>query len=450
MSTDLVLSPILIAIVLGTLRFFVKKRWMNLIELLSISSFTACVLLFQKSTTFVVGGWSSAVGVELRYDHISFWFILSLVLVWSSVKMRFEKWEPSVESMLDYLFASMYAVFISNDLFNIYVTIELTSLIAFLLVGHGKKPSRVWAALKYMFLSAIALNIYLIGTLFIYYGTGVLALGALKNIKIPEFGLALILTALLVKSGMLGLSAWVVDAYSKSETPVSMVLSGMVVNAGIFALIRVYGLLPDTLKALVFVVGIVSAFGGAIYAFGEKKFERILAFSTTSQMGISLVVLGILPIAAAIYAFFHSNTKALLFSKNGKISTTIGALSLAGLPPFAGYFAKVILGKPFPIVSVFITFVTSIYVAKLFDNARFNWKFSMFEIPLEFAILSLMFLIPFGGPIYTVEILVTVAIGMWLGKKIPFPNFGDPFGLEEGIAYQMAFLAIATFAVVKW
>ncbi len=446
---NMLLLPILIAVILGTLRLFTKNRWMNWIELLSMAFFTVIVLFFQRPAIFVVGGWSSAIGVEVKYDSISFWFIFSLLIVWSSVKMRFEKWEPSIESMLDYLFASMYALFISNDLFNIYVTIELTSLISFLLVGHGKKPSRVWAALKYMLLSAVALNTYLFGTLIVYYGTGVLALGALKLEKIPEFGLALILTALLVKSGILGLSAWIVDAYSKSETPVSMVLSGIVVNAGIFAIIRIYDILPSNLKTLVLVIGIISTFGGAIYAFGEKNFKRILAFSTTSQMGISLIVLGVSPIAAAIYAFFHSNTKALLFSKNGKISTTIGALSLAGMPPLAGYFAKIAIGESHPMVSILITFVTSVYVANLF-GPDLKWKFSPFEIPLEFAILSLMFLIPFGGVMYTTEILATIAIGILVGKRISFPNFGDPFELEEGLAYQMAFLAIAALTVVKW
>ncbi len=449
MSNDLVLFPILIAVTLGTLRLFIKKRWMNWIELLSIISFTLCVLVFQRSTTFVVGGWSSAIGVELRYDSISFWFILSLLLVWTSVKMRFERWNYSIESMMDYLFASMYALFISNDLFNIYVTIELTSLIAFLLVGYGKKPSRVWAALKYMFLSAVTLNIYLFGTLLIYYGTGVLALGALKSMNVPKLGLAFILTALLVKSGILWMSAWLVDAYSKSETAVSMILSGVVTNAGMFGIIRIYGILPYDLKTLVFVVGIISTFAGAVYAFGEKKAKRILAFSTTSQMGVSLVALSISPIAAAIYAFFHSSTKALLFSRNGKISTIIGGLSLAGLPPLAGYFAKIIIGKSFPIISVLITFVTSVYVVKLF-TPDLKWKLSPFEIPLEFAILFFVFIIPFGGIMYTLEISVAVAIGMVVGRKVSFPSLGDPFGLEEGIAYQMVFLAIATLAVVKW
>ncbi len=448
MNTDLVLSPILIAVILGTLRIFVKKRWMNLVELLFITIATIFVLVYQRPTTFVVGGWSSAIGIEIKYDTVSFWFVLSLLIVWASVKVRFEKWESIVESLVDYLFASLFALFISNDLFNIYVTIELTSLISFLLAGHGKNPSRIWAALKYMFLSSIALNLYLFGVIIVYSNVGVLSIGALRTEKVPEFGLIFILSALMVKSGAFGLSAWVIDVYSKSETSVSMILSGAVVNAGLFGVIRIYPLLSHRLKVFVLAIGVISAFGGAAYAISEKKVKKVLAFSTFSQMGIAFMALSISPLASAIYAFSHSNAKALLFSRNDKISATIGALSLIGIFPLAGYYAKVPLGENFPYFSMLMVFLTSVYIVKVLEK-DLKWKISAFEIPLEFALISLAFFMPLGNINHMLEIYALAAIGMFLGKKISFPSLGDPFGLEEGIAYQLAFLSVMAVAVVK-
>ncbi len=448
MSADLVLFPILTAVILGTLRIFLKKRWMNWLELLSIAIATTLVLVCQRPTTFVVGGWSSAIGVEIKYDTISFWFILSLLIVWTSVKIRFEKWESIVESLMDYLFASLFALFISNDLFNIYVAIELASLISFLLVGYGEKPSRIWAAIKYMFLSSIALNLYLFGAIVVYSNVGVLSIGALKTEKVPAFGLIFILSALLVKSGTFGLSAWLVDAYSKSETPVSMILSGAVTNAGLFGVIRIYPLLPYRLKAFVLAIGIISALGGALYAISEKKLKRVLAFSTFSQMGMALMALSISPLAGAIYAFSHSNAKALLFSRNGKVSATIGALSLIGLFPLAGYYAKIPFGKIFPYFSMLMVFLTSVYIVKAFKK-DLEWRISAFEIPLEFALISLAFFISPGNINHILEMYALAAAGMFLGKKVSFPGLGDPFGLEEGIAYQVAFLSVMAIAVVK-
>ena len=449
MSTDLVLSPILLAVFFGTLRIFTRKRWMTWIEILSLSILTAYILYSQVFTTFVVGGWSSAIGVEARYDSASFWFIFSLLTVWVSVKARFEKWDNVMDSLMDYLFASLYALFISNDLFNIYVTIELTSLISFLMVGYGKKPARIWAALKYMFLSSIALAFYLFGTILLYSETGVLSIGALQNEKLSAFALMFVVMALLVKSGILGLSAWLIDVYSMSETPVSMLLSGAAVNAGLFGMVRIYPLLPQRLKEFVVIVGLFSAFVGGIYAFFEKRPKRVLAFSSTSQMGIAVALLSLSPLASALYAFAHSNAKALLFSRNGKFSTMIGALSLIGIPPLAGYFAKMNFEEAFPTLSLLAVFLTSMYLVKLFKGLK--WKFSPFEFLLEGALLSLCFFMPFGGAsIFKILIAASggATAGFLIGKKAALPPLKDVFGLEEGIAYQLWVLVIMAFVIM--
>ena len=449
MSTDLVLSPILLAVFFGTLRIFTRKRWMTWIEILSLSILTAYILYSQVFTTFVVGGWSSAIGVEARYDSASFWFILSLLTVWVSVKARFEKWDNVIDSLMDYLFASLYALFISNDLFNIYVTIELTSLVSFLMVGYGKKPARIWAALKYMFLSSIALAFYLFGTILLYSETGVLSIGALQNEKLSAFALMFVVMALLVKSGILGLSAWLIDVYSMSETPVSMLLSGAAVNAGLFGMVRIYPLLPQRLKEFVVIVGLFSAFVGGIYAFFEKRPKRVLAFSSTSQMGIAVALLSLSPVASALYAFAHSNAKALLFSRNGKFSTMIGALSLIGIPPLAGYFAKMNFEEAFPTLSLLAVFLTSMYLVKLFKGLK--WKFSPFEFLLEGALLSLCFFMPFGGAsIFKILIAATggATVGFLIWKKVALPPLKDVFGLEEGIAYQLWALVIMSFVIM--
>ena len=450
MSADLLLSPILLAIFYGTLRIFTRKKWVNWIEVLSIGFLTAYVLYSQHFTTFVVGGWSSAIGVELKYDSNSFWFILSLLVVWGSVKIRFEKWDQVMESLADYLFATLYALFISNDLFNIYVTIELASVVSFLMIGHGDKPSRIWAALKYMFLSSIAFGFYLFGTVLIYYENGVISIGALQNEKLSAFALTFIVVALLVKSGIFGLSAWMIDVYSMADTPVSMLLSGTTVNAGLFAIVRIYPLLPEKLKEFVMGVGIFSACAGAIYAIFDDKVKRTLAFSTTSQMGVAVSLLSLSPTATSLYAFAHSNAKALLFSKNGRISTLIGSLSLIGLPPLAGYFAKVYFEKSFPLLSSFLLFLTSIYVVKLFKNLK--WRFSPFELLLESALFSFIFFKPFGNAFSVSKVLVIASVGILVGiffeKKISLPHLKDVFGLEEGIAYQLWALVVMLIVII--
>lgn len=450
MRTDLLLLPVLTAVFIGTARMIFKKDGMKWIDMVAVVLPTAFVLieLARNTVVFTVGGWSSAIGVEVKYDQISFWFILSLAVVWSSVKLRFETGEFTTSALLDYLFAALYAVFISNDLFNLYVTIELVSLISFLLVGHGHKPARIWAALKYMLLSALALNIYLIGLAVVYSSTGALAVGVLVFDKIPEFGLVFILAGLLVKSGTLGLSAWLVDAHSKAETPVSMILSGAVVNAGLFGIIRIFPILPENLKQLVLAVGMISAFGGAVYAAAAPSVKRTLAFSTLSQMGIALSMITILPLASAVFAFSHSVSKALLFSRNGKISAAVGALSIVGIPPLAGYFAKNLLVSSMPVPAFLLTMMTAMYISKVFEKGL-GWKLSPFEVILEIAAFSFMIFLPVYNLWYILEISLSAGIGFLAGRKIKIPELGDPFGIEEGIMYQMAFLAVGVLLTIK-
>ncbi len=451
MSADLILLPVLTSIFAGTARVIFKRFWANWIDITAVILPVVLVLALQAQKTFVfaVGGWSPLRGVEVKYDPISFWFILSLAIVWGSVRIRSDIQDSTTEALTDYLFAALYGVFISNDLFNLYVTIELASLISFLLVGHGNKSARVWAALKYMLLSALGLNIYLIGLAIVYSATGALAVGVLVFDKVPEFGLVFILAGLLVKSGTLGLSAWLVDAHSKAETPVSMILSGAVVNAGLFGIIRIFPLLPEQLRELVFIVGMISAFGGAVYAFASSAVKRTLAFSTLSQMGIALSMIAILPLASAIFAFSHSIAKALLFSRNGKISAIVGILSIVGIPPLAGYFAKNLLVSSMPVPAFLLTMMTTMYISKVFEKGL-GWKLSPFEVILEIAAFSFMIFLPVYNLWYILEISLSAGIGFLAGRKIKIPELGDPFGIEEGIMYQMAFLAVGVLLTIKF
>ncbi len=441
MNADLVLFPILIAVFLGTGRVFVRKRWMNVVEIIGVLLSTVPLFVYHPFGVFIVGGWSSALGVEVKYTPISMWFILSLLVVWMAFKMRCERWDSVMESLADYLFAALFALFISNDLFNIYVTMELSSLISFLMVGYGERPSRIWAALKYIFLSSVALSLYLIGMILIYSHVGVLSVDALKGENVPNFAISFVVVALLVKGGTFALSSWMLDVYSKSKRAVAMLLSGTSVNMGLYAMITLLPIMSGELRSYVVYFGILSAIGGALYAWGEQKTEKILAFSTSSQMGISFALLGISPIYAALYAFAHSLSKSLLFSRGGKITTYIATASLIGIPPLAGYFAKIEFMKDFMLFSLLILFLTSAYSVKLLKGVSGKMNFS--EIPLLIFLFFPLFFIPFGGLLTLLEILAVACIGLLFGNFLRFPKLKDVFTLEGGIAYQIWALAVA-------
>ncbi len=439
MKVNFVLLPLLVSVFLGTLRIFLKKRWMNVLEITLVILTLVPLFMFKPFGTFTVGPWSSAVGVEIRYSPTSFWFILSLVVVWVSFKARFVNWDSTMESLADYLFSAMYALFISNDIFNVYVTMELASLVSFLMVGYGKKAQRIWAALKYIFLSVVALSLYLVGVALIYSQDGVLSLSALKGEKIPVFALAFVVIALLVKGGTFALSSWMVDVYYQSKEAVSALLSGTSVNMGLYAMILFFPLLNWNLKEFIVAFGIFSAIVGSIYALGEKKRGKVLAFSTSSQMGIAFAFLGISPTACAMYAFAHSISKSLLFSSKEKISTFLAVASLVGLFPLAGYFAKIGFMKEFPFLSVLIVFLTSAYAMKLLNISP--WKPMFYEGPLIAFLFFPLFFMPFGNYITILEISAVALSGFIFGTFFSFPTLKDVFSLENGMIYEVWALA---------
>lgn len=467
---DFTLIPIISAVVLGTLRLLLhlRGRFLSIFEcLLSVLwiCILSCLYFIHGDIRFVVGGWSLRQGVAVFVNMNSMWFIWAFTIVWISVKLRsdFKHIDRTYEAILDFLYSAVYAVYIFGDLFNLYVSVELASILSFLLVGYGEKPIRVWAALKYMMMSVVAFNLYLSGISLIYEATGSLNISYISNsgISLPPIAISLILTGILVKSGIFFLSAWLPDAHAEATTPVSMILSGGIVNLGIFALLRILPFIQQQYPQIIDIVaitGMLSVLLGGIYATFESRPKRLLAYSTFSQMGISVFLVAVAPVAVGLYAFFHSLTKALLFStvkgkgKSSKVFMYIGIFSLIGLPPFLGFVAKKSLFLFNPILGIVISLLTAIYIFTLpkFVKGKLDSKYrlQLSEFILFLCILLPTFFLRWPGWTYLVEGFIIAIIGYFIAKFIkplPFPT--SIFEIEIGISYQILFAMFVVLAL---
>jgi multicomponent Na+:H+ antiporter subunit D len=317
--------------------------------------------LLPLKATF--GGWDNFRGVEIFFDFNSLLFIASANIVFFSVLLYSLslKRDWKYYFLINLLLTNLICLFVANDLFNVYVTLELLSLLSYLLISFQMKTRQIWASLKYMLLGAIGFSFLLLGIALIYNQTGTLNYSVLKTYdNISNLPLILIFTALLIKSGVFLFSMWLPSAHSEAEATISAILSAIIVKAGLFHILRLGNIVnSEFINNYLLTVGIISAVAGAYFAIKQKDLKLILAFSTMSQTGF---VLEGWKDFGAYYAFSHSLFKSLLFlsagyyaslfkSRNitGKketvplilyLSLWVGFLSISGIPLFAGSFYK--------------------------------------------------------------------------------------------------------------
>ena len=336
--------------------------------LLGLAGLTKLALQFAQSGPFIwyVGGEG---GIEMRCDLPSLLFgglVLSLNLATLLYVGRNE--DPTFYALYNYLLATAFSLELSHDLFNIYVSIELLSLLSILLIGYGKKTYQIWAGLKYLLLSSFSMSLYLLGVGLVYKISGTLSIEALseaENLAATtgfKTGLALMIAGLAVKGGIFFFSMWLPDAHAYSETVISALLSGIAIKGGIFGILRVAEIAD--LGPLLIVLGGVTGLLGAYCALLARRPKKILAFSTMSQMSYILIGFGsdafLGMLGASFHIVFHGLFKGLLFlsagasgagktslydlreaiPKSAKLGLIVGSLSMMALPPFDAFFSK--------------------------------------------------------------------------------------------------------------
>ncbi|MBC6480048.1 MAG: cation:proton antiporter [Hormoscilla sp. GM7CHS1pb] len=298
-------------------------------------------------------------GVTLEADTASGFFILTNALVTAAVIIYGWDTEKTAffYSHAIILHGSVNAVFICSDFISLYVALEVSSIAAFLTITYSRSDRSMWVALRYLFISNVAMLFFLIGAVLVYQANHSFAFAGLRTA--PPEALALIFLGLLIKGGVFVSGLWLPLTHAESETPVSALLSGVAVKSGIFPLMRCALIVPEVDPIIRF-FGAASALIGIFYGIFEKDTKRTLAFSTVSQLGFILAA----PEVGGFYALTHGLVKASLFLIAGTlpsrdleqlqrqpISTrlwlalAIASFSISGFPLLSGFGAKVLTMK---------------------------------------------------------------------------------------------------------
>ncbi|MGB6301287.1 MAG: cation:proton antiporter [Rivularia sp. (in: cyanobacteria)] len=350
-----------ITIVWATLPFFlgftiylIPKLDRYLALLGTVVSFAYALILFITRSPLTLELVDNF-GVTLSVDELSGYFILTNALVTAAVILYCWRSDKSAffYTQAIIVHGSVNAAFACTDFISLYVALEVSGIAAFLLVAYPRTDRSIWVALRYLFISNTAMLFYLIGAVLVYQANNSFNYAGLKDA--PPEALAMIFVGLLVKGGVFVSGLWLPLTHSESETPVSALLSGVVVKAGVYPMIRC-ALIVEEVDPIVRSFGVATAFLGVIYALFQNDTKRVLASSTISQLGWILAA----PLYGGYYALAHGLAKAALFLTAGNLPSrslkelqnqpirtstwivlVIASLSISGLPLLTGFSAKV-------------------------------------------------------------------------------------------------------------
>jgi multicomponent Na+:H+ antiporter subunit D len=333
--------------------------------------------------------------------------------------------------------------------------------------------------LRYLFVSNVAMLFYLIGAVLVYKATHSFTFSGLR-VSPPE-AIALIFLGLLAKGGIFVSGLWLPLTHAESESPVSALMSGVVVKAGVLPLVRC-ALLIEELDPIVRIFGVVTALLGVFFAVFEKDAKRMLAFHTISQLGFILAA----PEVGGFYALTHGLVKSSLFlivgnlpSRNLKelqhqpipnqlwIPLVIASFSISGFPLLSGFGAKVLTMEnlqPWQVIGMNIAALgTAISFAKFIFLPHNHQDPSVLKAPLraEFwvAIAILLGGLFVANVVYyeaytlenSVKPLATIAIGWiayWLIFKHATVKFSKLFEDFENLIGVMSLTLILLFWMV--
>jgi formate hydrogenlyase subunit 3/multisubunit Na+/H+ antiporter MnhD subunit len=305
-----------------------------------------------------VGGWGAPLGIDLAVDGLA----LAMLLLTQVVSLPLTIYARSYFSedasksrhfwpLAGFLIAGLNALFVSADVFNIYVTLEIVGLSAVSLVAIGGGRAQISAALRYLFATLIGSGAYLLGVALIYGAFGSVSLATLIPLvgsNPPQaFALAglLMLLGLMLKTALFPLHYWLPPAHGGAAAPVSALLSALVVKASFYLTLRLWtGLFAAIAGDIAWIPALLGAgaiLWGSWRAIQATRIKMLIAYSTVAQLGYLFLVFPLLPgqdaiRATVMQACAHGAAKAAMFAAAGVLIKATGQDTMAGLAGMTG------------------------------------------------------------------------------------------------------------------
>jgi multicomponent Na+:H+ antiporter subunit D len=332
-----------------------------------------------------IGGWPAPVGITLVADLFSAVMVVAagvlglVVAVYSVVTIDRGREELGYYAHLHILLMGVCGAFLTGDLFNLYVWFEVMLIASFVLLSLGGERSQTEGAIKYVTLNLVSSAFFLAAVGILYGITGTLNMADLAVVLRAPSNPGLVTTTAMLFLAAFGIKAavfpayfWLPASYHTPPAAVGAIFAGLLTKVGVYALIRVFTLLftqdvAYTHTMLLIIAG-ATMLSGVFGAIAQLELRRVLSFQVIVSIGYMLMGLGLftpLAVAGAVYYIMQDAvTKTNLFLISGVVHRFGGtdrlselggiyrvaplfamlffipAMSLAGIPPFSGFFAK--------------------------------------------------------------------------------------------------------------
>ncbi|MBC2399491.1 multicomponent Na+:H+ antiporter subunit D [Clostridium tetanomorphum] len=391
---------VLLLFITASILPLVKKN--ILVKLISLFSFTISFLMYVFTLNHVltkgnyfyrIGHFNAPFGIEFHVGTVEsmigvlFTFVAIIVIWYSIYNEGFginEEKIPLYYLLINILVGSLLGIVFSNDMFNVFVFIEIGNLASCGIVIIKDKKENIKAGMKYLIMSCLGSGLVLMGIAFLYSLTGHLNMTYIHNELVKNYTnyprsilitLGLFTVGLGVKSAMFPLHTWLPDAHSNAPTTSSAILSSLVLKGYVLFLIkilyRVFGreiIVQFPILNIILLLGCFGMIFGSIFAIFQQNLKRVIAYSTVAQMGYVFFAIGLGTEIGLVMSIFHiighAVTKAALFLCAGTIIQRTGhkylkdlrgvgkempytlalffiaSLSMVGIPLLPGFVSK--------------------------------------------------------------------------------------------------------------
>ncbi|QJY51122.1 Na+/H+ antiporter subunit D [Pseudonocardia broussonetiae] len=368
------------------------QRVVGIVVLAAVSVIAAVLLVVADAGGPVVaalGGWAAPVGIALVADRLSALLLLvstlvTLAVLVYAIDQRIADYGRGTASttfhpMYLMLSAGVSLAYLTGDLFTLFVAFEIMLTASYVLITRRTSARKIRAGMTYVTVSLLSSLLFLTAIAFVYAATGTVNLADLANRvallppgPVTVLGLMLLLV-FGIKAAMVPLHFWLPDSYPNAPGPVAALFAGLLTKVGFYAMLRTQTLLfpREEPWTLLLVLATATMLLGALGALAQNDINRLLSFLLVSHIGFMLFGLAVFDAAgvagAALYAAHHITVLATLFLVSGLITRRTGtvqldemggllrtspwlavlyaipALTLAGVPPTAGFVAKLAL-----------------------------------------------------------------------------------------------------------
>jgi len=323
----------------------------------------------------------SPLSIVFTFDRASLLMAVLFVgvMLFVSLYHMGEENDPAFFVVSNVFIVGVLGLILSADLFNLYIFFEIASISAYILTSLNQDQAGYAGAIKYMIVGAIASVFLLMAAMLIYLGIGYLTLAAIAEgfasleSSMQRLILLLLFLGFGIKAEIFPLNFWVADIYQAAPSRIDALFSSILSKAYLFLFFHLLYTLKPEPGALYFLmmIGLVSFAVAELSALKSRNLKRIFAYSTLGQIGVVFLALATgdpLAVSGALFLIVvHAIAKVILFlgleiieKESGSVQVeayahfgspflallfAIGFLSILGIPPFAGFIAKLTILK---------------------------------------------------------------------------------------------------------